>query len=97
MVTKQNIIHWHLSGMSQRSIARQVKVSRRTVQKVLREYESIRQQGNDDAHEDLLTTPPRYNTPQSGDSSGAILEVPFKALLHLPHARNERTFKKRIV
>ena len=25
-------------------------------------------------------------TPQSGDSSGAILEVPFKALLHLPHA-----------
>ena len=34
-------------------------------------------------------------TPQSGDSSGAILEVPFKALLHLPHARNERTFKKK--
>ena len=30
-------------------------------------------------------------TPQSGDSSGAILEVPFKALLHLPLARNERT------
>ena len=25
-------------------------------------------------------------TPQSGDSSGTILEVPFKALLHLPHA-----------
>ena len=25
-------------------------------------------------------------TPQSGESSGAILEVPFKALLHLPHA-----------
>ena len=25
-------------------------------------------------------------TPQSGNSSGAILEVPFKALLHLPHA-----------
>ena len=25
-------------------------------------------------------------TPQSGDSSGAILEEPFKALLHLPHA-----------
>ena len=35
-------------------------------------------------------------TPQSGDSSGAILEVPFKALLHLPHARNERTLKKRL-
>ena len=34
-------------------------------------------------------------TPQSGDSSGAILEVPFKALLHLPHARNERTLKKK--
>ena len=32
-------------------------------------------------------------TPQSGDSSGAILEVPFKALLHLPNARNERTLK----
>lgn len=49
MVTKQNIIHWHMSGMSQRSIARQAKVSRRTVQKVLRESESIRQKGNDDA------------------------------------------------
>ena len=41
--------------------------------------------------------------PQSGDSSDAILEVPFKALLHLPLARNERTLentrkrKKRIV
>ena len=34
-------------------------------------------------------------TPQSGNSSGAILEVPFKALLHLPHARNERTLKKK--
>ena len=32
--------------------------------------------------------------PQSGDSSGAILEVPFKALLHLPHARNERTLER---
>jgi transposase len=62
MVTKQNIIHWHMSGMSQRSIARQAKVSRRTVQKVLREYESIRQKGNDDALEDLLTIPPRYNS-----------------------------------
>jgi hypothetical protein len=27
MVTKQNIIHWHMLGMSQRSIARQVKHS----------------------------------------------------------------------
>ena len=62
MVTKQNIIHWHMSGMSQRSIALHAKVSRRTVQKVLREYESIRQKGNDDALEDLLTTPPRYNS-----------------------------------
>ena len=32
--------------------------------------------------------------PQSGDSSGAILEVPFKALLHLPNARNERTLER---
>ena len=33
-------------------------------------------------------------TPQSGDSSGAILEVPFKALLHLPQReRSERTLK----
>lgn len=28
MVTKQNIIHWHMLGMSKRSIARQAKVSR---------------------------------------------------------------------
>ena len=57
MVTKQNIIHWHMSGMSQRSIARQAKVSRRTVQKILHEYEQVRQTGNEEALEDLLTPP----------------------------------------
>lgn len=50
-----------MSGMNQRLIARQAKVSRRIVQKVLREYESIRQKGNDDALEDLLTIPSRSN------------------------------------
>ena len=50
-----------MSGMNQSSIARQAKVSRRIVQKVLREYESIRQTGNDDALEDLLTIPSRSN------------------------------------
>ena len=62
MVTKQHIIHWHMSGMSQRSIARQAKVSRRTVQKILHEYEQVRQTGNEDALEDLLTIPPRYDS-----------------------------------
>ena len=47
MVTKQHIIQWHMSGMSQRSIARQAKVSRRTVQKILHEYEQVRQTGNE--------------------------------------------------
>jgi hypothetical protein len=27
MVTRQNIIHWHLMGMSQRAIAKQAKES----------------------------------------------------------------------
>ena len=62
MVTKQNIIHWHLMGMSLRAIAKQAKVSRRTVQKVLHEYESVRQTGNEESLEDLLTTLPRYNS-----------------------------------
>ena len=34
-------------------------------------------------------------TPQSGDSSGAILEVPFKALLHLPQREERANFKKK--
>ena len=62
MVTKQNIIHWHLMGMSLRAIAKQAKVSRRTVQKVLHEYESVRQTGNEESLEDLLTTLSRYNS-----------------------------------
>ena len=54
MVTKQSIIHWHLAGMSQREISREAKVSRRTVQKVLAEYEQVRRTGDEDALEDLL-------------------------------------------
>ena len=46
-----------MSGMSQRSIARQAKVSRRTVQKILHEYEQVRQTGNEEALEDLLHPP----------------------------------------
>ena len=61
MVTKQSIIHWSLMGMSQRAIARQTKVSRSTVQKVLREYDEVRRKGDEEAVEDLLTTPPKYD------------------------------------
>lgn len=87
MVTKQNIIHWHMSGMSQRSIARQAKVSRRTVQKVLREYESIRQKGNDDALEDLLTIPPRYN---SKNRSARVLTPAVKSIIDSCLQENRR-------
>ena len=62
MVTKQSIIHWHLAGMSQREISREAKVSRRTVQKVLAEYEKVRRTGDEDALNDLLTTPPQYDS-----------------------------------
>ena len=62
MVTKQSIIHWHLAGMSQREISREAKVSRRTVQKVLAEYEQVRRTDDEDALEDLLTTPPQYDS-----------------------------------
>lgn len=78
MVTKQNIIHWHLSGMSQRSIAKQAKVSRRTVQKVLKEYEVVRQTCNEEALEDLLTTPPRYN---SSNRSPRVLTHQVKSII----------------
>lgn len=79
MVTKQNIIHWHLAGMSQREISRSAKVSRRTVQKVLAEYEAVRRTGDEEALEDLLTTHPQYDSTRR---QSRVLTPVVKALIH---------------
>lgn len=79
MVTKQNIIHWHLAGMSQREISRSAKVSRRTVQKVLTEYEAVRRTGDEEALEDLLTTHPQYDSTRR---QSRVLTPVVKALIH---------------
>ena len=94
MVTKQNIIHWHMSGMSQRSIARQAKVSRRTVQKILHEYEQVRQTGNEEALEDLLTPPPRYD---SSSRTPRVLTPAVKSIIQtcLQENRKKTTWGKR--
>ena len=62
MVTRQQIIHWSDLGMSQRAIARKAGISRETVRKVLAECATIRKRGDQEAFEDLLTIPPRYNS-----------------------------------
>ena len=86
MVTKQNIIHWHMSGMSQRSIARQAKVSRRTVQKILHEYEQVRQTGNEEALEDLLP-PPRYD---SSSRTPRVLTPAVKSIIQTCLQKNRK-------
>lgn len=79
MVTKQNIIHWSLIGMSQRAIALKAKVSRGTVKKVLQEYEKVCQKGDEEAVEDLLTTPPKYD---SSHRQASVLTPSVKAIIH---------------
>lgn len=94
MVTKQNIIHWHLAGMSQRRISREAKVSRRTIQKVLAEYESVRRSGDEDALEDLLTTPPHYDI---SHRHSRVLTPVVKAIIHdcLQNNRRKLSLGKR--
>ena len=87
MVTKQNIIHWSLLGISQRAIAQKAQVSRKTVQKILREYEDIRRRGDEEAVEDLLTTLPHYDV---SHRHCRVLTPDVKAFIHNCMQNNRR-------
>lgn len=62
MQKKQEIIHAYRGGASQRAIAREYKVSRRTIRKFLAEYSAACQSCNEDALEEFFTNPPRYDS-----------------------------------
>lgn len=63
MVEKQSIIHLFKVGkMSVRGIARKLKMHRKTVSKILTEYESALASGETERIEEILTTPPSYDS-----------------------------------
>ena len=63
MVDKQTIIHLYRSrGLSKRAIARELDISRKTVHKVIQEYESTLYSDTTSVSlETILTTAPRYD------------------------------------
>ena len=80
MVTKQNIIHAYYQGhLSERAIAREYGVSRRTVRKFLAEYSSACQSSNENALEEFLTHPPRYD---SSHRYARVLTPEVRAIIH---------------
>ena len=64
MVERQKIIHMYtVSGFSKRRISRECSCSRRTVDKIIREYEQARRSADaEDAVTELLTVAPRYDS-----------------------------------
>ena len=64
MVERQKIIHMYtVSGFSKRRISRECFCSRRTVDKIIREYEQARRSADaEDAVTELLTVAPRYDS-----------------------------------
>lgn len=64
MVDKQTIIHmYRVKGYSKRAIAREVEINRKTVHKIIAEYEaSLSSEDPEASLETLLTTSPRYDT-----------------------------------
>lgn len=64
MVDKQTIIHMYRSrGCSKRAIARELDISRKTVHKVIEEYErSLSVDASSASLETILTTTPRYDS-----------------------------------
>lgn len=64
MVEKQNVLHrYRVDGDSKRKISRDLQISRKTVDKVIREYEAALLSEDPDAQvERLLITPPRYDS-----------------------------------
>lgn len=79
MVDKQKIIHMYRTcGYSKRKIARDLDINRKTVHKVILEYESALQSSDPDSSlESVLTTHPRYNTSNRGRRKivGSLKEV----------------------
>ncbi len=68
MVEKQTIIHLYRSrGYSKRAIARELEISRKTVHKVVAEYESSLSADTSSSNlESILTTAPRYDSSKRG-------------------------------
>jgi len=68
MVDKQKIIHLYRTfGYSKRRISRDLDISRKTVHKVIAEYESTLQSPDPESSlESVLITAPRYNTVNRG-------------------------------
>lgn len=68
MVEKQTIIHMYRTrGYSKRAIARELCINRKTVHKVISEYESALRGSDPEASlETVLTTVPRYDSSKRG-------------------------------
>ena len=68
MVEKQAIIHMYRTvGYSKRAIARELDISRKTVHKVIAEYEAALNCRDPEASlESVLTIQPRYNCSKRG-------------------------------
>lgn len=68
MVEKQTIIHMYRTvGYSKRAIARQLDISRKTVHKIICEYEAALSCPDPEASlESVLTTQSRYNSSRRG-------------------------------
>ncbi|MFI3294023.1 MAG: helix-turn-helix domain-containing protein, partial [Rikenellaceae bacterium] len=64
MVEKQSVLHrYRVDGDSKRKISRDLHISRKTVDKVIREYESALESDDCEAEiERLLITPPQYDS-----------------------------------
>ena len=80
MVEKQTIIHLYRSrGYSKRAIARELEISRKTVHKVIEEYESsLSSDSSSEALETILTTAPRYD---SSKRSRRVITGGVKAII----------------
>lgn len=64
MVEKQSVLHrYRVDGDSKRKISRDLHISRKTVDKVIKEYESALDSDDSESEvERLLITPPRYDS-----------------------------------
>ena len=87
MVEKQTIIHLYRSrGYSKRAIARELEISRKTVHKVIKEYESsLSSDSSSETLERILTTAPRYD---SSKRSRRVITGAVKAIIDDCLAKN---------
>ena len=80
MAKKQDIIHAYYQGrLSERAIAREYGVSRRTVRKFLAEYSSACQSSNENALDEFFTHPPRYD---SSHREARVLTQEVRSIIH---------------